>query len=69
MSRDYNEADAVLTQRMTEKTALKEEGERLLTRGLKTLRERTRLQQVDLRLDELSGEIAALRRILSGKPA
>jgi hypothetical protein len=41
---------------------------RLHQRGLKTLRDRARLQQVEGRLDELSKEISILRQKLSAKP-
>lgn len=42
---------------------------RLQSKGTKTLRERTRLQQIDLRMDELNRDITGLRLKLSGKPA
>lgn len=41
---------------------------RLDVRGLKTLRDRTRLQQVEARLGELSKDISSLRMKLSSKP-
>jgi hypothetical protein len=64
----FEEAEKKLTALMTEKAQLNEESSRLLQRGGKVLRERTRLQYVDARLDELGKEIAAERKKLSGKP-
>lgn len=43
--------------------------DRLHQRGLKTLKDRTRLQQVEHRLNELSKDISHLRMRLSSKPA
>jgi hypothetical protein len=68
VEREFHDADKVLTQLMTEKSSLANESERLLIRGLKTLKDRTRLQQVDLRLDELGKEISTMRKVLSAKP-
>jgi hypothetical protein len=45
-----------------------EETEKLLQKGAKTLKERARLQQMEVRIGELGREIARTRRILSGKP-
>lgn len=64
----YEETDRRLTALMTEKALLNEESSRLLQRGGKVLRERTRLQYVEARLDELGKEIAVERKKLSGKP-
>jgi hypothetical protein len=64
----FDEMERRLTVMMTEKTTLNEEGERLHGRGLKTLKERTRLQAVEFRLSELSRDIGAVRKDLSAKP-
>jgi hypothetical protein len=42
--------------------------DRLLQRGQKTLKDRMRLQAVDLRLGELNSDISHLRKELSVKP-
>ena len=42
---------------------------RLLQRGGKTLKDRTRTTQVDARLDDLSKDIARIRRELATKPS
>jgi hypothetical protein len=42
---------------------------RLLQRGLKTLKDRTRQQQIEFRLEELGKEISSLRKQLSVKPS
>ena len=52
---------------MTERTSLLE-CERLHQRGGKTLKERTRLTEVELRLSELNKEISITRRSLTSKP-
>jgi hypothetical protein len=41
---------------------------RLHTRGLKTLKDRTRLQAVEFRLGELARDISQVRKDLSAKP-
>ena len=64
----YEETDRHLTALMTEKASLNEESSRLLQRGGKVLRERTRLQHIDARLVEIGKEIAHERKKLSGKP-
>ena len=64
----YEETDRHLTALMTEKASLNEESSRLLQRGGKVLRERTRLQHIDARLEEIGKEIAHQRKKLSGKP-
>ena len=64
----YDEADRHLTALMTEKASLNEESSRLLQRGGKVLRERTRIQHIDARLGEIVKEIAHERKKLSGKP-
>ena len=64
----FEETERKLTALMTEKSVLNEESSRLLQRGGKVLRERTRLQYVDARLDELGKEIAVERKKLCGKP-
>jgi hypothetical protein len=43
-------------------------GDRLLQRGQKTLKDRMRLQAVELRLGELNSDISHLRKELSAKP-
>ena len=53
---------------MTERTSLLE-CERLHQRGGKTLKERTRLTEVELRLSELNKEISSTRRSLTSKPS
>jgi hypothetical protein len=64
----FEETEKKLTVLMTEKSQLNAESSRLLQRGGKVLRERTRLLYVDARLDELGKEIAVERKKLSGKP-
>lgn len=64
----YDETDRHLTALMTEKASLNEESSRLLQRGGKVLRERTRIQHIDARLGEIGKEIAHERKKLSGKP-
>ena len=64
----YDETDRHLTALMTEKASLNEESSRLLQRGGKVLRERTRIQHIDARLEEIGKEIAHERKKLSGKP-
>lgn len=64
----FEESERKLTALMTEKALLNDESSRLLQRGGKLLKERTRLQYVDARLDELGKEIAVERKKLSGKP-
>lgn len=64
----YDETDRHLTALMTEKASLNEESSRLLQRGGKVLRERTRIQHIDARLEEICKEIAHERKKLSGKP-
>ncbi|KAJ1411342.1 hypothetical protein B484DRAFT_455642 [Ochromonadaceae sp. CCMP2298] len=64
----FDEMERRLTLMMSEKTGLQEEGERLHGRGLKTLKERTRLQAVELRLGELSRDIGEVRKDLTAKP-
>lgn len=64
----FDDADNRLTALMTEKSVLYEESARLQQKGGKVLKERTRLQQVDVRLIEVGKEIAYQRKILTGKP-
>jgi hypothetical protein len=64
----YEETDRHLTALMTEKASLNEESTRLQQRGGKVLRERTRLQHIDARIEEIGKEIAHERKKLSGKP-
>lgn len=64
----YEETDRHLTALMTEKASLNEESSRLQQRGGKVLRERTRLQHIDARIEEIGKEIAHERKKLSGKP-
>ena len=64
----YEETDRHLTALMTEKASLNEESSRLQQRGGKVLRERTRLQHIDARIEEIGKEIAYERKKLSGKP-
>jgi hypothetical protein len=42
---------------------------RLHVKGLKTLKDRTRLQQIDFRLNDVNKDISSLRMRLSAKPA
>ena len=69
ISKVYAEIDKKLTYLMTERTALHEECEKLHQRGGKTLRERTRLTEVELRLGELNKEISLTRKSLTSKPS
>jgi regulator of replication initiation timing len=64
----FDHLDRALTEMMTEKTHLDEEASRLHQRGGKTLKERTRLKQVEARLKGLGKEISDIRRELSLKP-
>jgi hypothetical protein len=57
-----------LTKLMSEKTLLTDESEKLLQRGPKTLRERTRLQQIEAQLGNISKNISSLRQKLTQKP-
>ena len=69
ISKVYAEIDKKLTYLMTERTALHDECEKLHQRGGKTLRERTRLTEVELRLGELNKEISSTRKSLTSKPS
>lgn len=69
ISKVYADIDRKLTYLMTERTTLHEEYERLHQRGGKTLKERTRLTEVELRLGELNKEISSARKSLTSKPS
>ena len=69
ISKVYADIDKKLTSLMTERTALHEECEKLHQRGGKTLKERTRLTEVELRLAELNKEISLARKSLTSKPS
>ena len=64
----FEETDRRLTALMAEKASLYEESAKLLQRGGKILKERTRAQYVDARLEEIGKEISIERKKLSGKP-
>lgn len=61
----FDDLEKNLTSLMTEKTSLMEESEKLHQRGGKTLKERTRLTQVELRLKELGKDISNIRKELT----
>ena len=64
----FEETDRRLTALTAEKASLYEESAKLLQRGGKILKERTRAQYVDARLEEIGKEISIERKKLSGKP-
>jgi len=64
----FEALDRELTSLMTEKKDLDEEQARLHQRGGKTLKERTRLKQVEARLLVVGREVSGLRRQLALKP-
>ena len=68
LAKVYDETERVLTTYITEKTNLKDESDRLHQRGGRTLKERTRLVQVEYRLDELEKEISNTRKKLLARP-
>ena len=65
MQSKFDDLEKNLTSLMTEKTSLMEESEKLHQRGGKTLKERTRLTQVELRLKELGKDISNIRKELT----
>lgn len=69
LSAAFEAIDRRLTELISEKALLREESARLHQRGGKTLKERTRLTQVEMRLGELDREISATRKQLTAKPS
>lgn len=65
----FEELDNRLTSLMSEKSNLDDECNRLHQRGGKTLKERTRLKQVEARLGVIGKEVSGLRKELAMKPA
>jgi hypothetical protein len=64
----FDALDRELTTLMTEKKELDDEQGRLHQRGGKTLKERTRLKQVEARLLVLGRDVSGLRKKLALKP-
>ena len=64
----YEGLEKTLTSLITERTGLQAEAEKLHGRGGKTLRDRTRLVQVDMRLGEVEREISSSRKQLLTRP-
>lgn len=60
--------DKNLTLLMLEKSSLHSEYERLQQRGGKTIKERSRITQIELRMNIINKEIANIRKVLSSKP-
>ena len=68
LSARFDAIDKNLTVLITERTNLVDESSRLHQRGGKTLRERSRLAAVELRLSELEREISTDRKQLAARP-
>lgn len=65
----FDAVEKQLTALITEKNLLREESAKLHQKGGKTLKDRTRLVQVEMRLGELDKDIAATRKQLTTKPS
>ncbi len=68
LSARFDAIDRNLTALIAEKTSLMDESSKLHQRGGKTLKERSRLAAVELRLKELEKEISNDRRQLAARP-
>ena len=64
----FDDIEKNLTMLMAEKTKLRDESERLHGRGAKTLKDRTTLVKVEMRLVEVDKEISAARKSLLARP-
>ena len=64
----FDALERSLTSLITERTGLRAESEKLHGRGGKTLRDRTRLVQVEMRLGEVEKEISSSRKQLLTRP-
>jgi hypothetical protein len=68
LTAEYDVLESRLTDLTRERGSLQVEGERLHQRGCKTLKERTRMTQIEARMGDIGKQIAELRRSLAGKP-
>ena len=64
----YDALERTLTSLITERTDLHHEAEKLHGRGGKTLKDRTRQVQVEIRLGELEKHISSSRKQLLSRP-
>ena len=64
----FDDIEKKLTSLMAERTSLRNESEKLHNRGAKTLKDRTSLVKVEMRLTEVDKEISAARKSLLARP-